>query len=272
MRTKALCGLMAVAVVSAACSLADEAERTRETSRAGAEDSSARADTRAPRRVPTAAGRSTPRRVDPRRGGLELGFGEFAITLEADEIRPGPVTFVVRNRGKLVHGFEIKIEDIGDGGGHGRGHSGGGDRFEFEGPTFGPGETLRLPTLLSPGIYEVECFVAEHDDLGMRATLVVRHGAPLSRVERERPSPDSVEIADFSFSPADIEIEAGTEVTWSNADPTPHTVSARDGSFDSETLDSGSEYAATFSRAGTFAYLCQIHPSMRGTIRVVDSP
>ena len=27
--------------------------------------------------------------VDPRRGGLELGFGEFAITLEAGEIRPG---------------------------------------------------------------------------------------------------------------------------------------------------------------------------------------
>jgi hypothetical protein len=43
------------------------------------------------------------RRVDPRRGGLDVGFGEFAITLEAGEIRPGPVTFVIRNGGRLVH-------------------------------------------------------------------------------------------------------------------------------------------------------------------------
>ena len=41
----------------------------------------------------TGADQSTSRKVDPRRGGLELGFGEFAITLEAAEIRPGPVTF-----------------------------------------------------------------------------------------------------------------------------------------------------------------------------------
>ena len=40
-----------------------------------------------------------PRRVDPRAGGLEIALGEWALTPEALVIRPGRVTFVIRNRG-----------------------------------------------------------------------------------------------------------------------------------------------------------------------------
>ena len=207
------------------------------------------------------------RRVDPRRGGLDLGFGEFAITLEAEEIRPGPVTFVIRNGGALVHGFEMEIEERGD---HsGSGHPGGGDRFKVEGPAFGPGDTVRIPLDLPPGVYEIECFVAEHDDLGMRATLVVRRGAPLMRVSKPT-SPDGVEIEDFSFSPGEIEVGIGSEVTWRNVDPTAHTVTSRDGSFDSGTVDPGSAFSTAFELSGTFRYFCQIHPTMHGTVRVVD--
>ena len=207
--------------------------------------------------------------MDPRRGGLELGFGEFAITLEAEEIRPGPVTVVVRNGGELVHGFEIKIEET-DGDHSGPGHSGDGDGFEAEGPAFGPGETVRIRLDLAPGIYEIECFVAEHDDLGMRATLVVRRGAPLVPADPESTAPDRVEIGDFAFAPVQIEVQAGTKVSWGNADPTAHTVTARDGSFDSGTLDPGSEFSNTFEHGGTFRYFCQIHPTMQGAVRVVD--
>lgn len=250
---------IALTLATAACSLAGG-----ETQPA-AEDASGSSGTTATSVEQPAP--STPRRVDPRRGGLELGFGEFAITLEAEEIRPGPVTFVIRNEGALVHGFEMEIEEAGD---HsGSGHSGGGDRFKVEGPAFGPGESLRIPLDLAPGVYEIECFVAEHDDMGMRATLVVRRDAPLVRVDPEATAPDRVEISDFAFSPSPIQVESGTEVTWRNDDPTAHTVTARDGSFDSGTMDPGSGFATAFERAGTFEYFCQIHPTMHGTVRVV---
>jgi plastocyanin len=250
----------ALTLATAACSLAGG-----ETPPAAQEPSTASGSIAGSTRSP---GQSQPGRVDPRRGGLELGFGEFAITLEAEEIRPGPVTFVIRNGGALVHGFEMEIGEVGD---HsGSGHSGGDDRFKVEGPALGPGRTLRIPLDLAPGVYEVECFVAEHDDMGMRATLVVRRGAPLVRVDTETTSPDLVEIGDFAFSPSPIEVESGTEVTWRNEDPTAHTVTADDGSFDSGTLDPGSEFATTFEGTGTFDYFCQIHPTMRGAVRVVD--
>ncbi|MCD6020721.1 MAG: hypothetical protein K0R20_431 [Actinomycetia bacterium] len=213
--------------------------------------------------VPSGSAPVATTRVDPRRGGLELGFGEFAITLEAGEIRPGPVTFVIRNGGQLVHGFEMEIEERGDTSGHGSDHDG----LKIEGPAFGPGQTIRIRTELAPGVYEIECFVAEHDDMGMRATLIVRSGAPLVRVD-PGPAEGQIEIADFAFAPTSLEVPVGVSVTWTNLDPTAHTVSASDGSFDSGTLESDARFEITFERPGTFAYLCQIHPTMRGTVRV----
>ena len=157
----------------------------------------------------------------------------------------------------------MEIEERGDSSGHGSGHDG----LKIEGPAFGPGETIRIPAELASGVYEIECFVAEHDDMGMRATLVVRRGAPLVRVDPE-PAEGQIEIADFAFAPTPIDVPVGTTVTWSNLDPTAHTVSARDGSFDSGALGSDARFETTFERAGTFAYFCQIHPTMRGSVRV----
>ena len=260
MNGKWLVASVALVLAGMGCSAGNGATRTNAEDRPGGTSEPApSADSATP---------TSTRLVDPRDGGLELGFGEFAITLEAGEIRPGPVTFVVRNRGELVHGFEIESEEDGDNSGHGHGDDG--DRFKLEGPAFGPGETVRLPANLAPGVYEIECFVAEHDDRGMRATLVVRRGAPLVRADRQAGVPGGVEISDFAFSPPRIEIETGAEVSWENLDPTAHTVTADDGSFDSGTLDPRSAFSATFQEAGTFGYVCRIHPSMRGVVRVVD--
>jgi plastocyanin len=249
--------LMLALLARAACSLAGDEPTGPQPATIPSEDA-----------TPSTPGRPERRLVDPRGNGLELGFGEFTITLESQEIRPGPVTFVVRNGGALVHGFEIEIREEGDNSGPGSSHD---DGLKMEGPAFGPGETIRLHAELAPGVYEIECFVAEHDDMGMRATLVVRPGAPFVRIESPGERADRVEIGDFSFSPRTIDVPVGSELAWENTDPTPHTVTARDGVFDSGTLDPGSRFAATFDRAGTFAYFCQIHPTMTGSIRVVGT-
>jgi len=43
---------------------------------------------------------------------------------------------------------------------------------------------------------------------------------------------------------------------------------APDGGFDSGTLDENTTFAQTFEEAGTFDYVCAIHPNMTGTVTV----
>jgi plastocyanin len=189
-------------------------------------------------------------------GGLDVGFGEFAITLEAKAVRPGRVTLVVHNGGKLVHGFEMKRS----------GEHGGDDRFKVEAATFGPDDTIRIVANLPAGQYEIECYVANHESLGMRTTLEVGADAPLVR-PRIAPT-GTVDIRGFSFEPGTVSVQVGSKVTWRNQDPTAHTVTSTDGSFSSQPLASGKGFVFTFASSGAFAYACAIHPSMRGTVRV----
>jgi plastocyanin len=78
----------------------------------------------------------------------------------------------------------------------------------------------------------------------------------------------TVSIENFSFSPAAISVQAGDTVTWVNNDTVAHTATATDGSFDTGPIDPGSSASITFSTAGTFSYMCSIHPSMTGSVDV----
>jgi plastocyanin len=80
-----------------------------------------------------------------------------------------------------------------------------------------------------------------------------------------------VEIAEFTYQPDPVTIEEGGKVTWINRDPAPHTATAEDGSFDTGTLEQGKLKSETFKEPGTYTYVCQIHPSMHGTVEVVPS-
>jgi plastocyanin len=207
-----------------------------------------------------AAGSPAPTEIDPRTDGLDVMFGEFAITLEASTIRPGRVTFVVHNAGHLTHGFEMKIES-----GHGRDDD---DRMKIETRTFRSGETLRVEADLPPGTYEIECFVADHDDRGMRTILEVRADAPLMTVDPGAATPGTVRIVQFAFVAADIDVAAGSEITWTNEDPAPHTVTADNGAFDSMQLEPGERFSTVLTSPGAFSYRCEIHPTMTGTVQV----
>jgi plastocyanin len=79
---------------------------------------------------------------------------------------------------------------------------------------------------------------------------------------------DQVTIDNFAFAPATLTVKAGTTVTWTNKDEEPHTVAASDGSFHSPGMGTGATFTHTFATAGTFDYICSIHPSMHGTVVV----
>ncbi len=75
-------------------------------------------------------------------------------------------------------------------------------------------------------------------------------------------------IGDRVFSPSTIEVAVGGTVTWTNDDDREHTVTASDGAFDSGILDAGGTFEQRFPTAGTFPFLCALHPEMQGEVRV----
>jgi plastocyanin len=82
-------------------------------------------------------------------------------------------------------------------------------------------------------------------------------------------SGNAVSIVNFNFQPSGLTVAAGTAVTWTNTTTdTTHTTTSNDGVWDSGHLDPGKTFSFTFTRAGTFAFHCNIHPSMTGTITV----
>lgn len=76
----------------------------------------------------------------------------------------------------------------------------------------------------------------------------------------------TVEIHQFKFAPAEIEVAAGATVTFINLDLVPHTATGE--AFDTGTLKKGERTEITFSTAGEFPYLCKFHRHMKGRILV----
>jgi plastocyanin len=79
-----------------------------------------------------------------------------------------------------------------------------------------------------------------------------------------------VKIENFAFIPRELDIAAGTTVTWQNTDDIPHTATSKDDPqlFDSGPLDTDEKFSFTFSKPGTYAYYCKVHPHMRGVVVV----
>ena len=76
------------------------------------------------------------------------------------------------------------------------------------------------------------------------------------------------------YIPADITINAGDTVEWTNSDTAAHTVTGGtpadgpSGVFDSSLVMADASYSFTFDDAGTYDYFCMVHPWMVGTVTV----
>jgi plastocyanin len=86
----------------------------------------------------------------------------------------------------------------------------------------------------------------------------------------------AIDASSNQFHPRSIIIDAGTKVTWRNADAVAHNVkkSADVADFgapfgvDSDKFGPGKTYSFTFTKPGTYAYQCTIHADMTGQIEV----
>ena len=78
----------------------------------------------------------------------------------------------------------------------------------------------------------------------------------------------SITAKDFQFSEAPT-VAAGSEVTFVNEDTAPHTLTADDDAFDSGNVAAGEKGSITApGEPGEYAFHCEIHPSMTGTLTV----
>jgi len=78
----------------------------------------------------------------------------------------------------------------------------------------------------------------------------------------------SVQIQGFKYGPATARVKAGGTVVWTNADGAAHTATSDSRSFDTGGLERGASKRLSFSTPGTFAYHCDFHPFMHGTVVV----
>jgi plastocyanin len=77
-----------------------------------------------------------------------------------------------------------------------------------------------------------------------------------------------VSIGNFTFSPTPLIVKVGTMVTWLNQDDIPHSIVCPMLKVTSHALDTDDRFAYRFEHAGTFHYLCGLHPHMYGQVVV----
>jgi plastocyanin len=96
------------------------------------------------------------------------------------------------------------------------------------------------------------------------------NGEPPLAVQSEPAAPQTrqVSIDNFTFSPTQLTVPAGSKVVWVNHDDVPHTVVSNDKAFASKALDTDDQFVHVFTAAGTYPYFCSVHPHMTGQIIV----
>jgi plastocyanin len=82
----------------------------------------------------------------------------------------------------------------------------------------------------------------------------------------------TVTIEGFQFKPNVLTVKRGTTVMFINNDAVPHTVTPEKGAKFTGTgrLQKNDSKQVTFNQVGTQHYFCEIHPSMKGQITVIN--
>jgi plastocyanin len=81
---------------------------------------------------------------------------------------------------------------------------------------------------------------------------------------------DAIAIKDFVYSPTPATVTAGQRISIDNRDAAPHTITDASAGkvFDSGTVKGRSTGSLTIDTPGTYRYICEFHPFMKGEITV----
>ncbi|NDB42849.1 MAG: hypothetical protein EB035_07705, partial [Actinobacteria bacterium] len=91
---------------------------------------------------------------------ISVDLTEFKINMSASAVKPGDITFQVKNNGNVAHNFAIPL-------------------LKFKTEMLNPGQSVTLVASdVAAGTYEIRCEVSGHLEAGMKASLTVSPDAP----------------------------------------------------------------------------------------------
>ncbi len=201
------------------------------------------------------------------------------------------VIFNVDNAGKSFHSFGVTSDDEGFGG------IISGTEVALASNPLKPGEGGTSEFVAGEdGVYYYICTVPGHRDQGMVGKIIVGDAVAPEPVVEAAPKPvveaapkpveftgiisipvgsgaPGCETTNECFIPFSVSVSAGEEITWSNDDTAPHTVTSGlpgspDAIFDSGMMMSGDSFSITLDTSGEYPYYCMVHPWMIGNITV----
>src|SRR5262245_35831949 len=137
-----------------------------------------------------------------------------------------------------------------------------GDGEKFDSGDLDPGGTFSH-TFTGPGTY---VYVDRRKETDTASFGMVVVGAAAAPAQSQSPGaaaptassgPVTVDVRDYSFSPATATVAPGATVIFHNTGAAAHSATARDGSFD-VMIAPGASTTVTLARPGTYSYYCKL--------------
>lgn len=83
------------------------------------------------------------------------------------------------------------------------------------------------------------------------------------------PTTHVITIENMRFNPDVLTVHRGDRVVWINKDLFPHTATAETKAFDSRSIEPNASWTYVARKAGEYAYVCSLHPTMKARLTVL---
>ena len=101
-------------------------------------------------------------------------------------------------------------------------------------------------------------------------SLITTAGCSRGAADAQKSATHTVVMDGTRFQPDDLTVNVGDSIVWINKDPFPHTATSEAGGFDSDEIESGQSWTFEASKAGESRYICTLHRTMKGMLRVKE--